>query len=60
LLAAAESTRLAAWVLGLYLVVQTTESYVLTPLVQQRAVELPPVVTIAAQVGLSWARGRSV
>ena len=57
LLAAAESARLVVWVLGLYLVVQITESYVLTPLVQQRAVELPPVVTIAAQVALSWTAG---
>jgi predicted PurR-regulated permease PerM len=57
LLASAEGTRLVAWVLGLYLVVQNLEGYVLTPLVQQRAVELPPVVTIAAQLALSWIAG---
>lgn len=42
----------ALYVLGLYLAVQAIESYVLTPLVQQRAVELPPVVTIIALVAL--------
>jgi predicted PurR-regulated permease PerM len=40
------------WVLALYVVVQTVESYLLTPLVQQRAVRLPPALTITAQVVL--------
>ncbi len=57
LLALAAGTQQAAAVLILYLVIQTMESYVLTPLVQQRTVELPPVVTITAQVALSWAAG---
>jgi predicted PurR-regulated permease PerM len=57
LLALADSPEQAAWVLLLYSIVQTAEGYVITPLVQQRAVELPPVVTIAAQIALSWMAG---
>ena len=57
MLALTEGTQQAALVLVLYAFVQTLESYLLTPLVQQRAVELPPVVTIAAQLALSWAAG---
>jgi predicted PurR-regulated permease PerM len=57
LLALANSGQQAAYVLALYLVVQTLEGYVLTPLVQRQAVELPPVLTISAQVGLSMAAG---
>ena len=53
----AEGTRQAGYVLLLYGLVQTLEGYVLTPLVQRKAVELPPVITIAAQVALSWAAG---
>lgn len=36
-------------VVVLYVVVHTVEGYVLTPLVQRRAVRLPPAVTILAQ-----------
>jgi len=57
LLALANSGEQAAYVLGLYLVIQTLEGYVLTPLVQRKAIELPPVLTIVAQVGLSMAAG---
>lgn len=57
LLALANSPQQAAYVLVLYAFVQTAESYVVTPLVQRRAVELPPVVTIGAQLGLSWMAG---
>lgn len=57
LLALANSGQQAAYVLALYLLVQTLEGYVLTPLVQRKAVELPPVLTISAQVGLSMAAG---
>lgn len=50
LIALLASPTKAIYVLILYAVVQTLESYLLTPLVQQRAVELPPVVTIIAIV----------
>jgi predicted PurR-regulated permease PerM len=34
----------------LFVAIQTLEGYVITPLVEQRTVELPPALTIAAQV----------
>jgi predicted PurR-regulated permease PerM len=40
------------WVLLLYVGVQILESYLVTPLVQARAVHLPPALTITAQVVL--------
>jgi predicted PurR-regulated permease PerM len=46
LLALAVSPDLAIWVALLYLAVQQFEGYVLTPLVQQYAVELPGVVLL--------------
>lgn len=56
-LALTDSPTTALWVLGLYSVVQTIESYLLTPLVQQRVVHLPPVVTIVSQVFFAWVVG---
>jgi predicted PurR-regulated permease PerM len=50
LVALSESWQLAAWAGGLYVLLQTLESYLLTPLIQERAVDLPPAVVIAAQV----------
>jgi predicted PurR-regulated permease PerM len=50
LVALSESWQLALWAGGFYVVLQTIESYLLTPLVQERAVDLPPAVVIAAQV----------
>jgi predicted PurR-regulated permease PerM len=44
-------------VLVLYLLVQVIESYLVTPLVQQRAVHLPPAPTITAQVVLGLVFG---
>lgn len=46
----AESPQLALWIGLLFLVVQSIESYVLAPLIQQRAVHLPPAVILFAQV----------
>ena len=57
LLAVAESPQMGVYVLVLYGIVQTVESYVLTPLVQERVIELPPVVTIATQVLFAWTLG---
>lgn len=50
LLALMNSPMQALYVALLYFAVQTAEAYLLTPLVQQRAVSLPPVVTIMSQV----------
>jgi predicted PurR-regulated permease PerM len=39
------------WVALLYTAVQQIESYLVTPVVQQRAVELPPILTLVAIFG---------
>lgn len=43
------SAPLAGYVLLLYVVIQSFEAYLLTPLIQQRAVQLPPGLTITVQ-----------
>jgi predicted PurR-regulated permease PerM len=53
LLALTQDTTLALWVGGLYLLVQSVESYLFTPLVQRRAVTLAPALTIVCQVVLA-------
>lgn len=50
LLALAQSPTKAMWVVVLYIVVQSLEGYILTPLVQRRAVQLPPALLILFQV----------
>lgn len=45
------------WVIGLFVVVQQLEGYLITPLVQRRAVHLPPVVTILSIVGFGTLLG---
>ncbi|WP_246109429.1 AI-2E family transporter [Roseimaritima multifibrata] len=50
LLASGEGSSSVIGVLVLYLVIQFGESYLITPLVQQKQVELPPAMVILAQV----------
>jgi predicted PurR-regulated permease PerM len=50
LMAVAESPTKGMWVVALYVVAQSLEGYVLTPLVQRRAVEMPPAMLILFQV----------
>lgn len=50
LLALTESPTRALYVALLYVAIQLAESYLITPLVQKRAVELPPALTIAGQI----------
>lgn len=52
LLALTDDPVKALYVIILYVAIQTVESYVLTPLVQQRTVSLPPALTISAQLFL--------
>ncbi len=52
LIALTQSPQQALYVLLLYVVLQTVDGYVFTPLVQKRTVELPPALTITAQVFL--------
>ena len=51
-LALADDPRRATYVIGLYLAIQTVESYAITPLIQRRTVSMPPALTITAQVVL--------
>ncbi|WP_052293635.1 AI-2E family transporter [Azospirillum sp. B510] len=44
----AQSPQDALWVAGLYLVIQQVEGNLITPLLQKRVVDLPPVITIGA------------
>ncbi|QDT09278.1 AI-2E family transporter [Stieleria marina] len=50
LLASNEGSHTVAGVLALYLMIQFAESYLITPLVQQRQVNLPPAMVILSQV----------
>jgi len=50
LIALTHGPKTALLVALLYLTVQVVESYILQPLVQQRAVSLPPSLTLAAQI----------
>jgi predicted PurR-regulated permease PerM len=50
LLALLEGPTKALYVIGLYIIIQNLEGFVLTPLVQQRTVSLPPAVIILSQV----------
>jgi predicted PurR-regulated permease PerM len=57
LLAVLKGPSTVLWVALLYLAVQFLESYILSPLVQRRAVSLPPALLIAAQVFLPMTFG---
>jgi predicted PurR-regulated permease PerM len=57
LLAAAVGPEQMLWVAGLYLLIQQIEGNVLEPLVQQRAVSLPPVLLVFALVSAALVFG---
>lgn len=57
LLALTEGPNKAIYVAVLYLVIQNLEGFVLTPLVQQRTVSLPPAVILISQVLLGVLAG---
>lgn len=50
LVALSDGTTQVLYVLLLYFAIQLLEGYVLTPLIEQRSVHLPPALTIGAQV----------
>jgi predicted PurR-regulated permease PerM len=50
LIALTISPTTALYVLVFYFIIQSLESYVLTPILQQKTVKLPPALTIVAQV----------
>ena len=53
LLGLMQSPMTALWVVVLYIVVQLIESNLVTPMLQYRALSLPPVLVIGAQLGAS-------
>jgi predicted PurR-regulated permease PerM len=57
LIAFLQGPQQALYVALLYLVLQTIDGYLLTPIVDRRSVEMPPVLTITAQVLLGLAFG---
>lgn len=50
LLALGEGSRMTLYVIVVYSAVQTLESYFLTPMIQERAVSIPPAVLITSQL----------
>jgi predicted PurR-regulated permease PerM len=50
LVATTQDVRLGLIVIGFYLVLQLVESYLLTPMIQSRAIFIPPALAILAQV----------
>lgn len=50
LMALVESFTLGLYVVGLYLVVQAAEGYVITPVIQRWAIYMPPAVLLVAQL----------
>lgn len=50
LIAFSQSPALALWVAVLFVALQSTESYLLSPLVERKSVALPPALTITMQV----------
>lgn len=57
LLSLQDGPQQALYVALLYLAIQFTEGYLITPLVQRRAVEIPPVLLLAGQVILGLLLG---
>lgn len=57
IIAASINLTLAVYVIALYLGVHLVEGYILEPLVQRRAVHLPPALTLSAQVILGFLAG---
>ena len=57
LMAVVQSSELALYVVLLYLVIQTFESYLITPLIQNNTLALPPVVIILAQLVMALFTG---
>lgn len=57
LIAASIDLMLAVYVVALYVAVHMTEGYILVPLVQRRAVHLPPALILSAQLILAVLAG---
>jgi predicted PurR-regulated permease PerM len=53
IIAFSQDSRLALWVLGLFVVIQQLEGNVLQPIIQRRMVALPPAVTLFAVIAFA-------
>ncbi|MCF6369962.1 AI-2E family transporter [Rhizobium halophilum] len=53
----AEDPVTALWVVGLYVIIQQIEGNLITPMIQQRMVKVPPALTIFAVVGFALLLG---
>ena len=60
LIALVQSPQTALYAVIVFMVVQTVDAYILTPVVDRKSVELPPVLTIAAQLLLGVMFGLSI
>lgn len=57
LIALVNGLDLVLYVIALYVGVQTVESYILTPMLQKKMVDLPPALTISVQVLFGYLAG---
>lgn len=57
LVAITEGPKQLAYALLVYTIIQAIEGFVITPVVQKRAVHLPPVVTLAAEIVMGMVFG---
>ncbi len=53
IIALAQSPTQVLYVLGIHLAVQNLDGFIISPLIQKRAVSIPPVLIIAAQLMLA-------
>lgn len=45
-----DSTAAGVWAIGTYLIIQTLDGYVLSPMVARKTVDLPPALTLSTQI----------
>ncbi len=57
LLALVESPMMVVYVIIIYIIVQALESYLITPLIQEKAVSMPPALLIVIQILMGFLAG---
>jgi predicted PurR-regulated permease PerM len=57
MIALMDSPEKAVYVVIMYMILQSLEGYVLLPMLQRKAVDVPPVVLIGAQVAMGYQLG---
>jgi predicted PurR-regulated permease PerM len=56
-IAASQSTEMLLWTAGAFVVIQQIESNLISPLIQHRTVELPPVLSVLAVLAFATVFG---